>query len=552
MSTRGLWMCSAACLLALGCGDDGGGSGTISASGTGTTPGTTDAMTVTTATSTAGATEGGVTEGTGTASATGTTVPTSTTASSETGTSATATSSPMTSGPGSTTEPVMTSAADSTSAGGSTTDLPPGVCGDGVVNPGEACDDGPNNGPDQNCHADCTANECGDGVQAPEEECDIGADNGPDNGCSLDCKILPSACGNQTAMAEIVPLPVDIIFFIDNSGSMSNEIQGVQSNINNNFAQIIDMSGIDYRVIMVSAFGAYTSQKICVEAPLGGIPVNGCKTPPAKPVNTAKFFHYSYSIASTDTWCKLHGSFKGTLKDQFNLAPMGWQTWLRPDSFKIFVEITDDRVNCNANGYSYADLNTVQGGVTAATKFDNDIRATSPMHFGTAPDKRNYNWYSLVGLAANVPPETPYTAKDPIITGKCPTAVNGGIGYQTLSNMTDALRFPLCDTTKYDAVFQAIAQGVVSNTKISCEFTIPPAPMGKTLDPDSIVVNFTPTGQMNPVEFKQVPDANMCTPMSFYVQNGKVILCPEACAAVQGDKTGKVEVKFSCEPIMPN
>ncbi len=53
---------------------------------------------------------------------------------------------------------------------------------------------------------------------------------------------------------------------IDNSGSMSAEIKGVQDNINKNFAQIIESSGIDYRVIMLSRFGKYTSTQICVEA----------------------------------------------------------------------------------------------------------------------------------------------------------------------------------------------------------------------------------------------------------------------------------------------
>lgn len=70
-----------------------------------------------------------------------------------------------------------------------------------------------------------------------------------------------------------MPLPVDIIIVIDNSGSMSTEIKGVQDNINKNFAAILENSGLDYRVILVAAYGKYTSQRVCIEAPLSGIAI---------------------------------------------------------------------------------------------------------------------------------------------------------------------------------------------------------------------------------------------------------------------------------------
>ncbi|MGQ0505643.1 MAG: hypothetical protein ACT4TC_10010, partial [Myxococcaceae bacterium] len=54
------------------------------------------------------------------------------------------------------------------------------------------------------------------------------------------------------------PRPVDIIFVIDNSGSMTSEIQEVERNINVNFAQIIQASGVDYRVILIAKHGSAT------------------------------------------------------------------------------------------------------------------------------------------------------------------------------------------------------------------------------------------------------------------------------------------------------
>jgi cysteine-rich repeat protein len=60
------------------------------------------------------------------------------------------------------------------------------VCGDGVVQAGEACDDPA----DPTCRPDCTRTRCGDGIRDPGEQCD---DPGsPD--CRADCTVNP--CGD--------------------------------------------------------------------------------------------------------------------------------------------------------------------------------------------------------------------------------------------------------------------------------------------------------------------------------------------------------------------
>ena len=65
-----------------------------------------------------------------------------------------------------------------------------------------------------------------------------------------------AACAQQKVRAEHGSRrPVDIIFVIDNSGSMADEIASVRKNIQTDFASIIEDSGVDYRVIMVSRFG---------------------------------------------------------------------------------------------------------------------------------------------------------------------------------------------------------------------------------------------------------------------------------------------------------
>lgn len=354
-----------------------------------------------------------------------------------------------------------------------------------------------------------------------------------------------AACAAQSAAATLTKKPVDIIIVIDNSGSMTTEIQGVQQNINQNFASIIEKSGLDYRVIMLTRHGAAAGgQSVCVEAPLSGIPAGGCAPPPAQPVNNPpRFFHYSVEIASRNSWCQILSTFDKP--DEFKLAPTGWQTWLRPDAFKTFIEITDDGMGCSYGGKTYQDSNTAAGGTSAAALFDADLLARSPAHFGDA-QQRNYQFYSIVALAFNTPATKPYAPTDPVLATTCPTAANPGTGHQALSVLTGALRFPLCDTTSYDVVFQAIADGVIKGAKVACEFPVPDAPPGKTIDLATVEVAYTPGGTGAPAKFAQVKDAAACMSSSFYIDAGIIKLCPESCTLVQADDHAKIDVVFGC------
>jgi hypothetical protein len=72
------------------------------------------------------------------------------------------------------------------------------TCGDGHIDPGETCDDGPANSdttPDA-CRTDCTPARCGDAVIDTGETCDDGpanSDTTPD-ACRTDC--TPAGCGD--------------------------------------------------------------------------------------------------------------------------------------------------------------------------------------------------------------------------------------------------------------------------------------------------------------------------------------------------------------------
>lgn len=358
-----------------------------------------------------------------------------------------------------------------------------------------------------------------------------------------------AACAASSAEATLTKKPVDIIFIIDNSGSMTGEIQAVQSNINSSFATIIGASGIDYRVIMVSMHGnAVGAQSICVQSPLS---TTNCSPIPAQPgENPPTFFQYSIEIGSHNSVCQLFNSYNGTVKDVFGLAPTGWSTWARPEALKVFVEITDDGVgSCTVNGKAIDDNDNEANGLTAAAAFDAELLALDPAQFGDA-NKRNYIWHSIVGLTSNNPPTAAYGPMDPVVNGVCSGAVAPGQGYQALSIMTGGLRFPVCENASFDVVFQEIAKGVVEGAKVDCEFPVPPAPPGETIDISTVVVEYTPGGGGAPQQFKQVASAAACAADSFYIENNIIKLCAGPCGVVQSDPMAKVIVLYGCENMV--
>lgn len=337
------------------------------------------------------------------------------------------------------------------------------------------------------------------------------------------------ACHTVTSETSLAKKPVDIIMVIDNSGSMTLEIEAVENNVNVNFAQIIEQSGIDYRVILLAKHGsAAADQSICIRSPLSG---TSCSPIPAAPVNGARFFHYDTEISSTNSLTRILSTYAMT--DVHGFAPGGWKSWLRPDSVKTFIEITDDRSQ-----------------ITAAT-FETGLFALEPAGtFGSAM-QRNYIFHSIIGIPAKSPPTEAWGPTEPKQNTDCPTAANPGPQYEDLSILTGGLRFPVCETGSYDAVFRAAAQDVIASAMISCEFTPPAPPEGNSYD--QAYIEYTP-GSGGAVQiFRQVADVASCSDTGFTrnATTHKITLCPAACAKVKADDAAKLQVLYACKAIGP-
>jgi hypothetical protein len=340
----------------------------------------------------------------------------------------------------------------------------------------------------------------------------------------------PDACSGVTANANLTQRPVDIIFVIDTSGSMMDEIAATEKNINTNFAKIIGQSGLDYRVIMLAQFGpgGAPAFDVCIKPPLGG---NPCTTESA-PINTATYYQYDPHIDSNDSLRLILSTYNQA--DPHGSAFLGWSQWLRPNAAKVFIEITDD----NATGELAAD-------------FDAALMALTPSNFGDATH-RNYIWHSIVGIKENSPVIAPWQPADPIQYTACSTAVNAGAEYQQLSQLSGGLRFPVCQSASFDSVFNTVAQGVVAGSKIACNFDLPPAPAGQVVDLASVVVEYNADNSGVLQTFSQVSDAAHCAVNSFYVVTDvdaglpQAILCPDTCATVQADSKAQIGVRFDC------
>ena len=367
-------------------------------------------------------------------------------------------------------------------------------------------------------------------------------------------------CAQTEATATFVNRPIDIIVAIDNSGSMGGEIAQVEEQMTLNFGPILDAANppIDYRVILVARHGDFNGpESICISQPLSNVPdvnpMDGhCDTVPAEPTDTAKFFHHSVEISSHNALCRFREQFD--VADEFGHHPNGYKELLRDESFKFFLVITDDDVDSDGScPFTYDDSNTVAGGDAVATQWDADMLALSPTHFGNA-NERNYTFWSIVALepynvTAQKPfgdPHPPDATLAPITTGQCSGgAVSAGTGYQSLSMLTGGYRYPTCPL-EYSEIFTLMAQGVIAGSQVPCEFEIPDPGMGQVIDLETVEVAYESDG--NFVEtFNQVTDPADCDDHSFYIQDGNIVLCPEACAVVQADENAEMSIKFGCE-----
>lgn len=308
------------------------------------------------------------------------------------------------------------------------------------------------------------------------------------------------SCAEVTVMAENKKQPADIIFAIDNSGSMDFEEGEVQKNMNTFSNQIIQ-SGIDAHVVLIS------NSDICIAAPLGS---GSCPVDDKPP----SYKHVNDGVGSNDALDKILNHFAD------------WQDMMRPDGQKHVVVVSDDNANMAANTFH-------------------------TMFKALGPSYEDYKFHAIVGTWDVG--DVFKCAGDPVC---CATIADEGKVYKQLVSLTGGVLGPLCDggKQKFTELFTTLSMEVVQEATIACEWDIP-EPMGMDLDFGKVNVDYL-DGMGGKQVIPKVDSADACGNLEawYYDDNDmptKIYACPALCTKIQANPMAKVDVKFGCESIIP-
>lgn len=312
------------------------------------------------------------------------------------------------------------------------------------------------------------------------------------------------ACATTSAKAaEPTVLPADIIWAVDQSGSMNQETAYVQNKIND-FAKAIGATNIDYRVVMIASTSS--GNAICVPAPLSN---GSCGNGP-------RFRLVNQSVDSNDALNLIISQYPK------------YSDFLRPNATKHFVVVTDDNATDKPMN-SAAAFTGALGGLQPAGMFSKWI-FHSIYAFGSVP---------IVGCI-----------------GAFGTGAAFGKVYEDLVKQTAGAQGEIC-LGDWTAVFNAINKAVVVSSKVACEYDVPAPDPGQTLDPNKVNVDYLNGGKPPANPIPRVNDLAGCSSGAsqggWYFDDAKnpkkILLCPQTCAAVQSDSAAKIEVKFGCESV---
>lgn len=314
-----------------------------------------------------------------------------------------------------------------------------------------------------------------------------------------------AGCDAISFDAETALAPVDIVWIIDNSGSMGEETDLVQDNIND-FVTTISGSGIDYHVIVITNPAAHG---LMVPDPLGS--------------DATRYQLVDFDVQSSHALSGMIDSF-----------PM-WSGFLRPSSILHFIHLTDDESDEMDDGEFFAGMTSLLGG-------------------------RRFTSHAICSLPADATCPTPgFCPPLPMrgCSGPHGDAPATGQEYVDLAARTMGRQISIC-SSDWSVVFDSLLASIAIPMPIPCEFAIPEPPEGMELDRTRVNVVYTPGGGGAPITFPFVgtPDGAMCPPGAdgWYYDDPEtptqIILCPSTCSRVDSDTTGSVDIALGCETLI--
>jgi hypothetical protein len=302
------------------------------------------------------------------------------------------------------------------------------------------------------------------------------------------------SCASSTVVAEAVEAPADIIWIVDQSGSMDQETQYVQAKIND-FATLIEQSGVDYRVVMIA--DPNSGNAICVPPPLAGA---GCGDGP-------KFRLVPEQVGSNDG-----PEIALATYDQYS-------DFLRPEATKHLVFVTDDNSDMSA-----ADFLTGLQALAPAGMFDS-VYVHGIYAFGNG---------------------------DNGCDGPFGSGAQEGEVYTALVAQTMGAAGVICEDD-WSTVFTEISTAVLAGSQVPCELAIPEPAEGETLDTGKVNVTYQ-SGSGPKQTLPRVMDEASCgsTGGWYYDDNANpttILLCSDICATIEADIDASVSIVIGCGTV---
>lgn len=302
-----------------------------------------------------------------------------------------------------------------------------------------------------------------------------------------------STCSAVSVQAQSSIAPVDIVWVIDNSGSMSEEATLIQQNINN-FATAINSVGLDVHVVVITAPGF-----VEVPAPLG--------------TDTERFLRVGQDVQSSNSFQRL-----------LDTLPM-YQSFLRRNSALHFVVVSDDESNMGFNEF----LGSMQGMIGRSFRFHAVVSEPGATH--------SFGGFNMNGC-----------------TGPHGDAADNGDEYWMLAQRTGGVAQSIC-TADWSALFNSLTTAISQPQALPCSYEIPPPPAGEEFDPNRVNVEYTPGGGGAPQTIPNVGTLDRCTGDGWYYSGDPaapdgVELCPSTCSRIEVDTTGRVDVAFGCATLL--
>ncbi|MFK7991027.1 MAG: hypothetical protein AB8I08_33715 [Sandaracinaceae bacterium] len=361
------------------------------------------------------------------------------------------------------------------------------------------------------CTAGSNLPDSGDSFENTDEECRNGEDDDDDGwvdcedpGCAGLPLCLPddagpprdggfSGCVGTPYEAEEAFAPVDIVWVVDTSGSMSDEAERVQENMQR-FADSIGAVGLDWHVVMIS-----TQDFVNVPASLADDP--------------------RYLLVERDVFSDqpLHA-----LVDEYSR----YSDFLRRRAVTHFVAVTDDDSSLAWESF----------------------RTTMTMNLG-----RNFIFHAIA--SERVPGSGGFPPNDACVPpggGFGDGAADVGEEYYELAAATGGRTFSICTpSAEWTGLFDTLTTAIAVPQTIPCEYDIPEPPSDTELDFNRVNIRYnSSSGGSNVFPYVGGDDGADCTSGGWYYDDAaaptRIILCPNTCSVVNGDSGGTVNVELGC------